>query len=33
MIAEADWYETIPFADGITLIHEPWMPFFFRCNM
>jgi glyoxylase-like metal-dependent hydrolase (beta-lactamase superfamily II) len=33
MIGEADWYETIPFADGITLIHEPWMPFFFRCNM
>lgn len=28
-----DWYETIPFADGITLIHEPWMPPFFRCNM
>jgi glyoxylase-like metal-dependent hydrolase (beta-lactamase superfamily II) len=33
MIRENDWYETIPFADGITLIHEPWMPFFFRCNM
>lgn len=33
MIAEKDWYETIPFADGITMIHEPWMPFFFRCNM
>ena len=33
MISEADWYETIPFADGITLIHEPWMPPFFRCNM
>ncbi len=33
MITEADWYETIPFADGITLIHEPWMPPFFRCNM
>ncbi|WP_394689750.1 MBL fold metallo-hydrolase [Hoeflea sp.] len=33
MISEKDWYETIPFADGITLIHEPWMPFFFRCNM
>ncbi|MCB1461318.1 MAG: MBL fold metallo-hydrolase [Nitratireductor sp.] len=32
-ISEADWYETIPFADGITLIHEPWMPSFFRCNM
>jgi len=33
MIQEAEWYETIPFADGVTLIHEPWMPFFFRCNM
>ena len=33
VIPERDWYETLPFADGITLIHEPWMPFFFRCNM
>jgi glyoxylase-like metal-dependent hydrolase (beta-lactamase superfamily II) len=33
MIKAADWYETIPFADGITLIHEPWMTPFFRCNM
>jgi glyoxylase-like metal-dependent hydrolase (beta-lactamase superfamily II) len=32
-IASAQWYETIPFGDGVTLIHEPWMPFFFRCNM
>lgn len=28
-----DWYETVPFADGITLIHEPWIRPFFRCNM
>lgn len=27
------WYETIAFADGVTLVHEPWMPPFFRCNM
>jgi glyoxylase-like metal-dependent hydrolase (beta-lactamase superfamily II) len=32
-VAAADWYETLPFADGLTLIHEPWMPPFFRCNM
>lgn len=33
MIAERDWYEAIPFADGITLVHEPWIHPFFRCNM
>lgn len=27
------WYETIAFADAVTLVHEPWMPPFFRCNM
>lgn len=32
-IAAADWYEAVPFADGVTLIHEPWMTHFFRCNM
>lgn len=32
-VSAAGWYETIPFADGITLVHEPWMPDFFRCNM
>lgn len=32
-IDAASWYETIPFADGVTLIHEPWIPPFFRCNM
>lgn len=32
-IPDAQWYETVPFADGVTLIHEPWMPFFYRCNM
>ena len=33
MIPACDWYESIPFADAITLIHEPWMPPFYRCNM
>jgi glyoxylase-like metal-dependent hydrolase (beta-lactamase superfamily II) len=28
-----DWYETIRMGDGITLIHEPWIKPFFRCNM
>lgn len=32
-IAAVDWYETVPFADRITLVHEPWIPPFFRCNM
>ena len=27
------WYETIRLADGVTLIHEPWIKPFFRCNM
>jgi glyoxylase-like metal-dependent hydrolase (beta-lactamase superfamily II) len=33
MIKAADWYETIRFSDDITLIHEPWITPFFRCNM
>jgi glyoxylase-like metal-dependent hydrolase (beta-lactamase superfamily II) len=28
-----NWYETIRMADGVTLIHEPWIKPFFRCNM
>lgn len=32
-IAAARWYETIRFADGVSLVHEPWIPPFFRCNM
>jgi glyoxylase-like metal-dependent hydrolase (beta-lactamase superfamily II) len=27
------WYETIAMADDVTLIHEPWITPFFRCNM
>ncbi|QKC97074.1 MBL fold metallo-hydrolase [Mesorhizobium sp. NZP2298] len=32
-IDAADWYETIRMADGVTLIHEPWIKPFFRCNI
>jgi glyoxylase-like metal-dependent hydrolase (beta-lactamase superfamily II) len=28
-----DWYETIRFADDITLIHEPLIHPFYRCNI
>jgi glyoxylase-like metal-dependent hydrolase (beta-lactamase superfamily II) len=27
------WYETIRMGDGVTLIHEPWITPYFRCNM
>jgi glyoxylase-like metal-dependent hydrolase (beta-lactamase superfamily II) len=33
VVPHADWYETIPMSHGVTLIQEPWMPPFFRCNM
>jgi len=32
-IEARDWYETIRMADDVTLIHEPWIKPFFRCNM
>lgn len=32
-VAQEGWYEAVPFADGISLIHEPWIKPFFRCNM
>ncbi len=32
-IDPSGWYETIPFADGLTLIHEPLIHPFYRCNM
>ncbi len=32
-VSAAQWYETIRLADDITLIHEPWIKPFFRCNM
>lgn len=33
IVTEGNWYEAIRFADGITLIHEPWIKPFFRCNI
>jgi glyoxylase-like metal-dependent hydrolase (beta-lactamase superfamily II) len=27
------WYEIMRFGDDVTLIHEPWIKPFFRCNM
>jgi glyoxylase-like metal-dependent hydrolase (beta-lactamase superfamily II) len=33
IITHDHWYETIAMADGVTLIHEPWIKPFFRCNM
>jgi glyoxylase-like metal-dependent hydrolase (beta-lactamase superfamily II) len=33
MAGAAEWYETIRMADGVTLIHEPWIKPFYRCNM
>jgi glyoxylase-like metal-dependent hydrolase (beta-lactamase superfamily II) len=32
-IGAAQWYETIRFGDGVTLIHEPWIKPFYRCNI
>lgn len=32
-VAAPDWYETIRFADDVTLVHEPWIKPFYRCNM
>jgi glyoxylase-like metal-dependent hydrolase (beta-lactamase superfamily II) len=32
-IKAEDWYEAIRMADDVTLIHEPWIKPFFRCNM
>ncbi|MBZ9847577.1 MBL fold metallo-hydrolase [Mesorhizobium sp. CA14] len=33
VIEAPDWYETIRMSDDITLIHEPWIKPFFRCNI
>lgn len=32
-VAHQHWYETIRMADDVTLIHEPWIKPFFRCNI
>jgi glyoxylase-like metal-dependent hydrolase (beta-lactamase superfamily II) len=33
IVAAPHWYEIIRMADDVTLIHEPWIKPFFRCNM
>lgn len=33
MIAAEGWYETVRMADDVTLIHEPWIKPFYRCNI
>ncbi len=32
-VSADQWYETIRFSDDITLVHEPWIKPFYRCNM
>ncbi|MER8556072.1 MBL fold metallo-hydrolase [Mesorhizobium sp. M1217] len=33
IIDAGHWYESIRMGDGVTLIHEPWIKPFFRCNI
>lgn len=33
VIDAPNWYEAIRMGDGVTLIHEPWIKPFFRCNI
>jgi glyoxylase-like metal-dependent hydrolase (beta-lactamase superfamily II) len=33
VIGAERWYELKKLADGVTLIHEPWIKPFYRCNM
>ncbi|MER8440624.1 MBL fold metallo-hydrolase [Mesorhizobium sp. M1312] len=33
VIDAPNWYETIRMGDSVTLIHEPWIKPFFRCNI
>ena len=32
-IGPLEWYETLRFGDGVSLIHEPWIKPFYRCNI
>ena len=32
-VSARNWYETIRTGDDVTLIHEPWIKPFYRCNM
>ncbi|MCB8882111.1 MBL fold metallo-hydrolase [Acidisoma cellulosilytica] len=33
MTTADQWFEAIRFADNVTLIHEPWIKPYFRCNI
>ena len=33
VIDAAHWYEVVPMAEGVSLIHEPWIKDFCRCNI
>jgi glyoxylase-like metal-dependent hydrolase (beta-lactamase superfamily II) len=33
VVGAEHWYEVLRMADDVTLIHEPWIKPFFRCNM
>lgn len=32
-VAAEDWYETVRLGDDVTLVHEPWIEPFYRCNI
>ncbi len=32
-VGAKDWYETLRMGDDVTLVHEPWIQPFYRCNM
>lgn len=32
-VSAGEWYETVLMGEGVTLIHEPWIKPFYRCNM
>ena len=32
-VAARNWYEIVHLPDDVTLIHEPWIKPFYRCNM
>jgi glyoxylase-like metal-dependent hydrolase (beta-lactamase superfamily II) len=32
-IGAKDWYETLSMGDDVTLVHEPWIQPFYRCNV
>jgi glyoxylase-like metal-dependent hydrolase (beta-lactamase superfamily II) len=32
-VPASEWYECLPQSNAVTLIHEPWIKPFFRCNI